>query len=347
MTSRSGGHVGGLVGDFTRMRLGVVASAKDVKSRYSQTEHVGVHAVGLIVTGALGWIFREQPVADVGVDAHIELVEGEPTGKHIAVQIKTGKSHFVEQENCYVYYGDLVHLDYWLGHSLPVILIAHLPKSNETLWVHITERAITRTAKRWKIEIPKQSWFGIEARRDLIRISNGWPTTGNSYIDSLTKLCNRRYLSDNLPAEIARARLDQRVLSVVMADVDCMKEINQRYGHLVGDEVLRQVAALLRAGVGSHGWVARLGGDKFALVLPSSGSEGAREVAEAIRGKFSAASVQISAGPINLTLSFGVAQCSPGTEDADRAAASLLQSADPALYQAKVAGRNCVHVGPS
>lgn len=102
-------------------------------SRYSATEQIGVHAVGLVVTSDLGWIFREQPIADMGIDAHIELVDGEPTGKLIGVQIKTGKGNFKESKDAYTYYGNDVHLDYWSNHSLPVILVAHIPETKETL----------------------------------------------------------------------------------------------------------------------------------------------------------------------------------------------------------------------
>jgi len=103
--------------------------------RYNPTEHIGMAAVDLIVTGELGWIFRPQPMADMGIDAHIELVvDGEPTGALVAAQVKTGPSHFHEEVDAYVYYGDLAHLDYWTGHSLPVLLIAHLPDNGPKPW---------------------------------------------------------------------------------------------------------------------------------------------------------------------------------------------------------------------
>src|SRR5580704_14435654 len=101
-------------------------------TKYSKTERVGVNAVERIVINDLGWIFREQPILDFGIDAQAELVEDGPTGKLIGLQIKSGLGNFSETSDGLVYYGDLDHLDYWLSHSLPVILVAHLPESDET-----------------------------------------------------------------------------------------------------------------------------------------------------------------------------------------------------------------------
>ena len=122
--------------------------------RYSRTERIGVNAVEKIVLSELGWIFREQPIMDMGVDAHIERVDhGNPTGELIALQIKTGASHFNETKNAFTYYGKTHHLDYWSSHSLPVVIIAHLPKAALTLWALVDKASVTRTKKGWKISI--------------------------------------------------------------------------------------------------------------------------------------------------------------------------------------------------
>ncbi len=145
--------------------------------RYSKTERVGVNAVEKIVLDEFGWIFREQPIADVGIDAHIELVEdGNPTGKLVAVQIKTGASHFKDRRDAIVYYGSISHLEYWTGHSLPVILVAHLPDSNQTLWVLIHESTVVNTQSRWKIEIPKTNIFGGPSKNEISKIFEGPPS---------------------------------------------------------------------------------------------------------------------------------------------------------------------------
>jgi hypothetical protein len=145
-------------------------------NRYSKTERVGVNAVERIVVGDLSWIFREQPILDFGIDAQVELViDGNPTGKLIGLQIKTGPGNFRQTSEGLVYYGEPAHLDYWLGHSLPVILIAHLPESDESFWVQVTVQAVSLTAKAWRIVIPNTNKFGKETKDRLTSVYEGTP----------------------------------------------------------------------------------------------------------------------------------------------------------------------------
>jgi len=145
-------------------------------ARFDPTERVGVNAVERIVLEDLDWIFREQPVIDMGIDAHIELVEeGRPSGKLIAVQIKTGPSHFRETDDAYVFRGSLTHLDYWTNHSLPVILVAHLPDVAQTYWVHVDASKVHRAEKSWTILIPKINIFNADARDALAALFDGTP----------------------------------------------------------------------------------------------------------------------------------------------------------------------------
>jgi hypothetical protein len=142
--------------------------------RYSETERIGVSAIESIVARDLKWIFREQMIADMGIDAHLELVEnGEPTGKLVAMQIKTGPGNFTIKDDCLVYYGSLAHREYWLNHSLPVILVAHLPETQETFWVHVSNDNIELTPKNWKISIPRINKFGVEKKRQLSSVFDG------------------------------------------------------------------------------------------------------------------------------------------------------------------------------
>lgn len=144
--------------------------------RYSPTERIGVNAVEDIVLRELGWIFREQPVVDMGIDAHIEFVEdNNPTGKLIALQIKTGASHFHDSKDTLVYYGNLAHLNYWSNHSLPVLLVAHLPETGKTYWIKIDIDEVSRTSHGWKISIPKTNIFGDATRRQLRSSFEGTP----------------------------------------------------------------------------------------------------------------------------------------------------------------------------
>ncbi|ADJ65894.1 DUF4365 domain-containing protein [Herbaspirillum seropedicae] len=144
-------------------------------ARYDPKEQIGVNAVQKIVLKELGWIFREQPLVDMGIDAHIELVQDEPTGKLVALQIKTGPSHFVEREDAYVFRGSLTHLEYWINHSLPVILVAHFDEENETYWVLVDEGKVRRAGKSWTIAIPKENKLGKKTRAALAKVFAGSP----------------------------------------------------------------------------------------------------------------------------------------------------------------------------
>ena len=133
--------------------------------RYNRTERIGVNATEQIIIKDFDWIFREQPIVDVGVDALIEQAEnGDPTGKFIAFQIKTGKSNFSISKNRLTYYISNIHYNYWLNFDIPIILIAHLPEQNETYWIEISESNITKARKRWKIEIPIRNKLNSKAK---------------------------------------------------------------------------------------------------------------------------------------------------------------------------------------
>ncbi|MFJ2713516.1 DUF4365 domain-containing protein [Pseudomonas sp. NPDC087346] len=146
--------------------------------RYSPTERIGIAQVEGITAQDLGWIFREQPILDMGVDAQIEFVDDNqnPTGKLIALQIKTGASHFTRGDSGYTYYGNNTHLEYWTGHSLPVLLIGHIPETKQTFWQVITQKTITKTAKHWKVLIPYSNIYGADCKNELERFFEGTPS---------------------------------------------------------------------------------------------------------------------------------------------------------------------------
>lgn len=139
--------------------------------RYDNTSRLGVVKTDSIVTEKLGWIFREQPIADVGLDAIIEQVEnGNPTGKFIAVQIKTGKGNFYINEKTLTHYVSNIHYNYWLDLCIPIIMVAHLPDENETYWEEISPQNFKKSKKRWKIEIPRSQKFNENSKNRLTKI---------------------------------------------------------------------------------------------------------------------------------------------------------------------------------
>lgn len=140
-------------------------------------ERIGVHAVGLIVEHELGWIFREQSTSDYGIDALIEErgPDGKPTGKLVALQIKSGPSYFKPKGAGYVYYGEKRHLRYWANHSLPVFIILHNPETQTTLWQKVDRGLIEETRAGWSIFIPQTNTLDASAKRYFENQSTSTP----------------------------------------------------------------------------------------------------------------------------------------------------------------------------
>jgi two-component system cell cycle response regulator len=161
--------------------------------------------------------------------------------------------------------------------------------------------------------------------------------------DPLTGLHNRRHLDERLLAELSAAQRHGRPLSVLMADLDHFKQVNDQHGHLVGDEALKLAALVLRGALRKEDSLARYGGEEFVVVARETGAAGARALGERLRR--AVASSRCSAGGVEvaLTVSVGVATAPdlrPGPPAGiDQA---LLDLADKALYRAKLAGRNRV-----
>jgi diguanylate cyclase (GGDEF)-like protein len=159
--------------------------------------------------------------------------------------------------------------------------------------------------------------------------------------DDLTGLVNRRRFIEALQAEIERARQFDSPLTVVLADLDDFKRVNDDYGHHAGDVVLRSFADLVRSHVRDVDVPGRIGGEEFAILLPETDALGAAGVAERMRHSLSSASVFVSDDrSVRVTSSFGVAELIPGQAGDD-----LLRAADEALYRAKTAGKNRVVTG--
>jgi diguanylate cyclase (GGDEF)-like protein len=156
--------------------------------------------------------------------------------------------------------------------------------------------------------------------------------------DSLTGLHNRRYLDDMLERELPRAQRYGYPVSIVLADLDHFKVLNDTYGHQAGDAFLRAVAAKLNEGVRAGDMVCRWGGEEFALVLPNMSLRDAQQRAETWLSKVRDMRVRFGEFELKLTMSAGIAAY-PGN---GRAPAELLKAADDALYQAKRDGRDCI-----
>ena len=133
----------------------------------------GVRVVDRAVGDKLGWIFREQPKRDVGIDAVIELVrEGRATGRMIAVQIKSGASYLDERTaDGFVYRGESRHVNYWLNHALPVVVVLVDPVTEIAYWAEVTAATMRRTGSGWKVVIPEANRLDESASAALTGVA--------------------------------------------------------------------------------------------------------------------------------------------------------------------------------
>jgi len=160
--------------------------------------------------------------------------------------------------------------------------------------------------------------------------------------DRLTGLWNRAAIVDSLHQELDRTARERTPVSVILADLDHFKQINDTYGHLAGDAVLREAAQRMRAALRSYDHIGRYGGEEFLIVLPGCLAVSAMVVAERVRERIAATAITIPGDSIAVTSSLGVSASSGGQV---MAADALIAAADTALYQAKAAGRNRVELG--
>jgi diguanylate cyclase (GGDEF)-like protein len=156
--------------------------------------------------------------------------------------------------------------------------------------------------------------------------------------DGLTKLFNRRYIEETLDNEFNRARRYQGKLSVILTDIDFFKKVNDTYGHLAGDDVLRAVSQRLSAGLRGTDVLGRYGGEEFLIILPETNIEGAQILADRLRHDMAATPIKVEGESLPISISLGVTQLRPQTAGY----AQLIAEADIGLYQSKEKGRNRV-----
>jgi diguanylate cyclase (GGDEF)-like protein len=157
-------------------------------------------------------------------------------------------------------------------------------------------------------------------------------------IDGLTQIYNKRYFLETLEREIARSARYRRDVSLVLFDIDHFKRINDTFGHLAGDQVLKVLASTVKTKIRREDLFARYGGEEFAIVLPEIDGYNATQFAEKVRRIVESTEFGFEETRIPVTISMGVATLDPETADS----AALIKRADDLLYEAKKAGRNCV-----
>lgn len=157
--------------------------------------------------------------------------------------------------------------------------------------------------------------------------------------DALTGTHNRRYFEEAFKREVLRSLRHARPLALLVIDVDHFKQVNDRLGHLVGDEVLRSIGGQLKRRTRADEMLARYGGEEFMLVLAEASFADAVQVAEELRQAIADTPIETSRGPVVVTISVGVAHCDGRSETT---AQQLIDRADSRLYEAKGNGRNRV-----
>jgi diguanylate cyclase (GGDEF)-like protein len=156
--------------------------------------------------------------------------------------------------------------------------------------------------------------------------------------DTLTGLWNRGLVLDGLARELHRAEREERPLSVVIADLDHFKRVNDTHGHPAGDSVLREAAERFRSALRGYDLIGRYGGEEFLIVLPGCEEARAAQVADRLRQALAARPIEAAGTLIAVTASLGLACATePGTDSV-----ALIKAADQALYRAKASGRNRV-----
>ena len=168
-----------------------------------------------------------------------------------------------------------------------------------------------------------------------------------SITDKLTGCYNRTYMDEYLAKEITRATRYHRPVSLVMADIDHFKRVNDTHGHQAGDLILKNFVLSIREGLRKDvDWIARYGGEEFLMVLPETGFESAMSSAERLRRIVSERLTSYDEKEIRITASFGVAGFDPSTKIKNIPCEAIIDQADKALYQAKDEGRNRVRGQP-
>jgi len=156
-------------------------------------------------------------------------------------------------------------------------------------------------------------------------------------MDGLTGIHNKRYLVEQLDRELSRATRHERPLTLVICDIDHFKRVNDEFGHLAGDHVLKEVAQLAKSRLRPDDVIARYGGEEIAVILPETDLRGGIRIADELRKMIATETFVFEEEDIDITISCGVAQLDPTWRSYD-----FVRAADEQLYEAKRAGRNRV-----
>ncbi len=275
--------------------------------------------------------------ASAGVSACLVVMYGPDLGRRVALERATftiGRSSqsdlCIDQESVSRTHARIVCLD-------GVHRVEDLGSTNGT---HVNDVAVTTP-------VILTHGMQIKVGRSILKFISGdhLETSYHEEIyrlmttDALTQTWNRRYLTEALEREINRSARYDRPLSLITFDIDHFKKVNDAWGHVAGDAVLRQLAGAIKAKLRQQDVFARTGGEEFCILLPEVPIESARVIAEKIRGIAERTVTRHDGQEIRCTISVGISAFDPETATVDL----LYKTADARLYEAKNGGRNrCV-----
>ncbi len=227
---------------------------------------------------------------------------------------------------------------------------AHLEKRTNNAWYAVDDRSTNGTyVNEGQVpgELELKNGDRIKVGPTILKFLSGADAEAKYHeeiyrmtiIDGLTQIHNKRYLLEALDRDVMRARRHSRDLCILLFDIDHFKQINDNYGHLAGDHVLRELAKVIQERIRRDEVFARYGGEEFAIILPETSLEGARQLAENLRKRVEQHKFSFQDESIHVKVSIGAALLS-----SDMASPDLIKAADAKLYQAKRGGRNCVRV---
>jgi diguanylate cyclase (GGDEF)-like protein len=210
------------------------------------------------------------------------------------------------------------------------------PVTTNMIWAAVLLASIMGAAVASHCSRLRRQQFA--ARMELERVRDELAVMAT--VDGLTGVLNRRRFLEIAADELVRAHRYNRPLSIIAVDLDHFKDVNDRFGHATGDDVLATLARALQEQTRQQDVVGRIGGEEFAMILPETSIETTRDLAERIRAHVGAVKLAAGSVPLTVTASLGVAEVRPS----DRAAEDALRRADEALYRAKRLGRDRVEI---
>jgi hypothetical protein len=167
--------------------------------RYDPSERSGLIAVEAIFINDIGWVYRPQPIVDVGMDAMVEeVVESNPMGRFIMVQVKSGLGNVHDAQHSFTYYLTAVHYEYYMRVAMPVIFTLHVPSENRVLWVPINRRTVQVAKYRWKVNISKKSVLESSSRAALTAILDSFQTDASYSLPNDVKVRSLEELQEDV-----------------------------------------------------------------------------------------------------------------------------------------------------